>query len=193
VAPRPPDIYGEYAQAWQVPLDIVRAWVGDYDEVPAGVLDDKLALWYLRGDAYHPWMSWWVIGLDRLSRPFDEGRVKGPGDKLYRQARFEIMCWPLQYPPDVNGRSFYMVGQEYDLWHQFHGVTVEQAKAVVAFHVEAVCAGRTDPTRGWMEQNREILNRVVNDFHQGEFGGPSRPALEVDAYTKRFTGREVTE
>lgn len=192
MAARPPDIYGEYAQAWEIPLDIMRAWVGEHiDQAPPGVLDDKLSLWYLRGDAYHPWMSWWVLGLDRLTRPFSEiSLARGPGDKLYREARYELMCWPLQWPPDVNGRSLYAVGPEYDLWHQFHGVTDEQAKHILAFHVEAICAGRTDPTRKWQENNREALNRIVNDFHQGKFGGDIGRMLEVDPYTKRFTGRE---
>lgn len=188
---RAPDVLGDYGKAWQVPLDIQRAWVGEHiDNIPAGVLDNRLAVWYVNGRAYHPLHSWWMIALDRLIAPFDQKAERRPGVKLYQEARYEIIGWTLAWKPDVNGRSLYEVVGEYTLWHQFHGITDAQAEAVAYTHVRAICAGRTDPRRDWMENNREALNRIVNDFHQGKFGGPARPALEVDPYTKRFVGTE---
>lgn len=183
---RRPDILGTAGRAWYVPLERARRWARQHQRQ---LSDATLAMAYVNGQGFHPFWSWWMVGLVHLR----EEPGLPPPKRHYVGAEYEISifsCNPEKPAPDVNGQGFLAVLTPPDLVFQFHGLTPEQALGVHKFLVEAICAGRTSPDADWRRQNREALARLVNDYYMGRYGGAQRPRkLEVHE-SGIFTGLE---
>jgi len=174
---RRPDIKGDAANAWQTPLPDKKFALGT-----------TLDLWMVNGKGFHPFWSWWAVST------IDLGDFPGvrPAFKKYAAAEVELAVYALSSKsgtPPVNGEGPFDALEPANLVVHWHGITKAQSCLVVRFLVEAICAGSATPDPDSRRKNTEAMNKLVNDYYIGRYGGPVRMhPLEIDPFRECFTG-----
>lgn len=157
---------------------IARAWhIRETDEARAahvekfGYPDTGLDSWIVNGP-YHPFWSWWYIGLISLA---DVPGVP-PANKQYPEAEYELVFWSLEGEPnvdaiergDLENRGFGFLHPA-DVTFHFDGVTDKQAVAICRASVQKIVNGQSCDSdfRGWW---MESLADTVQHYKQGLHG-----------------------
>lgn len=190
---RKPDVKGDAALAWEVPMDRMAQFATTHPEKvdPLSVMS-TVGQWFVNGRGFHPFWHWWSIAVIDLER-------RGEQDEPHRHypgAEYELMILsldPAHSPPPVNGEGPMHWLTPPDLVMQFHGITREQAHAIGRFLVEACCAGNTSPDSDWRRQNRSSLTNLVREYYIGRYGGPVRSRYPEIDERGVFTGAEEAE
>lgn len=194
---RAPDIKGDFADAWKVPLVRLIEWVESHQElIHADSRGDLFRsavrdLWYVRShrlEDLEPVPLWLAVTLRELT---------GLDVHMYAEAVYEVAlyrCVPSSQTPAVNGDGLF----DWDLdkgpefLYQFHGVTETQALALgnnprkpITFAQYLVEMTTQGIVLGGTEQDLTArLSSIVNGIRQAGLGGePPLRALEVGRRT----------
>lgn len=171
---RPPDFSGQ-ARAWKVrqtpegELAHAEEW---------GYVSASLGQYFIHGP-YHPFWSWWMIGLIHLRE------IEGcpPAQKHYPEAEYEIMCVSLSPEPeagkplvpdlarlelgDGDARPVFMSPPDWVV--QFDGVDDEQAREVLRLAARAVAEGGvscdSDMRSWWKRAIPNTVKHILGEPH----------------------------
>lgn len=164
---RDPDLSG-VARAWRLNIN---ASMSEAHRREWGYDHTGIATWYVCGP-YHPFWSWWYIGLISLA---DVPGVP-PANKVYPEAEYELTFVSLDGDPNLDAleqgrledRGYTFLSPP-DLVFQFNGVTREQAVEIAEAAVRMIVAGQSCDSdfREWW---RGALETTVQHYKEGIHG-----------------------